>query len=125
MIISLTSTSPIDLDVSLGGTIDFTSGGVASTASLSVDWNTVAGSATAGDDFQSASGTVGFAIDRRSRGHFTRIGIDRTEQSLSAGVVQFVHHRMTGQRCMVGLDVQFESFGKIVGSQEVDASGRI
>ena len=42
-----------------------------------------------------------------------------------AGVVQLVHHGVTGERRMVGLDVQLKGLGQAIGSQKVNASGRV
>ena len=48
------------------------------------------------------------------------VGVDRAEHALHAhAYFQFVHHRVAGQRGVVGLDVQLEVLVQAVAAQEV------
>ena len=55
----------------------------------------------------------------------TGVRIDRTEHPLHPCIVQFVHHRVTGQGGVVGLEIELEVGGQVVGAEEVAAGGRV
>ena len=60
-----------------------------------------------------------------SEQHVAGVGIDTAQGSLHAGVVDFVHHGMTGQRGVVGFQIQFEVVLQVIRSQEIHARRRI
>ena len=53
------------------------------------------------------------------------VGVDRAQEALRAGVVEFMLDRMAGQRGMVGFDVHLHVIAQPVGAEEVDAGGRV
>ena len=53
------------------------------------------------------------------------VGVDRAQGARADGDLQLVHHRVAGQRGVVGLDVQLEVRQQVVGPQEVQAGGGV
>ena len=54
-----------------------------------------------------------------------RVGVDRAEATLCACVVELVHHRVTGEGRVIGLEVELEVGHQVVLPQEVDAGGGV
>ena len=48
-----------------------------------------------------------------------RVGVDRAQEALLAGVVEFVLHAVAGQRGVVGLDVEFDMIGQAVARRKL------
>lgn len=54
-----------------------------------------------------------------------RVSVDGAEHALMPGVIELMHHGVSGERRVIGLDVELESLHETVGSQEVDTGGGI
>ena len=54
-----------------------------------------------------------------------RVGVDRAQGIVDAGVFEFVHHRVTGERRMIGLDVEFDNPVKSVATNEVQTGSGV
>ena len=53
------------------------------------------------------------------------IGVDRAERARADGDLELVHHLVTGEGGVVGLEVELEVGQQVVGPQEVEAGGGV
>ena len=60
--------------------------------------------------------SVGKLVRIPSEEKISRIRVDRPQQALASSVIQFMHHGMTSERCVVRFDVQLEAIRQVIGS---------